>query len=286
MFTGTLGRISLIVVMVLTFSFGILLIAVWSVDDALRYEPSLSVGLIDVSSSTAKSVMIFDVESGTEIASLNSTEVLPIASVTKLLSAAVFYEHAPLEATTSITWSDLETYGEAGRLRYAQEYTYRGLLYPLLLESSNDAATTMLRVYPSLLDQMNEFVAQQGLASTTFSDTSGLGDGNVSTAYELSLLVQAIYQKEPHIFDITNLTQFIGDHTGWMNNNPLVAENGFKGGKHGFTESAHRTGVVFFDEVLASGHTRKIGYVVLGTDDLKGDIAFLRDQIQKNVRVK
>jgi D-alanyl-D-alanine carboxypeptidase len=284
MFKTTLGRISIFVVMAATFSFGILLIAVWSVDDALRYEPSLKIGVFDTAAPSASAFMVFDVESGTEIASKNSTEVLPIASVTKLVTASVFYATAPLEATTTITWTDLNTYGDAGRLKIHEEYTYRGLLYPLLLESSNDAAAAMLRVVPTLLPKMDEWVKVLSLTHTHFADTSGLSAENVSTAYELSILARALYQKEPHIFDITSLTQFIGPHTGWMNNNPLVSEEGFIGGKHGYTEAANRTAVVFFDEKLATGHIRKIGYVLLGSSDLKKDTAFLRTEVQKNVR--
>lgn len=286
MLRGTFGKISLVVIMVLTFSFGILLIAFWSVDDALRYEPVLSVGVVQVASSTAKSVMIFDIESGTEIASKNSTEVLPIASVTKLAAASAFYAHAPLEATTTITWADLNTYGEAGRLKFGQVYSYRGLLYPLLLESSNDAAASMLRVHSTLLDEMNENARMLSLAHTKFEDTSGLSEGNVSTAYELSLLARALYQQEPHIFDITSLTQYIGEHTGWMNNDPLVAVQGFRGGKHGYTEASNRTAVVFIEETLASGHVRQIGYVLLGSDNLVEDMAYLREQVQGNVRME
>jgi D-alanyl-D-alanine endopeptidase (penicillin-binding protein 7) len=284
MFKTTLGRISILVVMAVTFSFGILLIAVWSVDDALRYEPSLKIGIIDATKPSAAAFMVFDVESGTEIASKNSTEALPIASVTKLVTASVFYAAAPLEATTTITWPDLNTYGDAGRLKIHEEYTYRGLLYPLLLESSNDAAAAMLRVMPTLLPKMEEWIKVLSLTQTHFEDTSGLSDKNVSTAYELSILARALYQKEPHIFDITSLTQFIGPHTGWMNNNPLVAEEGFMGGKHGYTEAANKTAVVFFNEKLATGHMRTIGYVLLGSNNLKEDVSFLRAEVQKNVR--
>jgi hypothetical protein len=69
-----------------------------------------------------------------------------------------------------------------------------------------------------------------------------------------------------------------------MNNNPFIADATYKGGKHGFTYSANRTAVSFFEEILASGNTRTIGYVLLGSDDLRSDMELLRQAVRANVR--
>lgn len=286
MFTTTLGRITIATIVVFTFLVGIFMIAAWSVNDAIFHTPELYVGEIDVFQTSAKAVEIFDVETGTPIASKNATEVLPIASITKLLTASVFYETATLEATTTITWGDVNTYGDAGRLQYYDQYSYRELLFPLLLESSNDAAVAMLRVEPTLLEKMNDYALGLNLVNTKFEDTSGLSAQNVSTAYELSILVRKLYMEHPHIFDITRLSQYLGTHTGWLNNNPLVHETEYRGGKHGFTLEAHKTDVAFFEETLASGHKRLIGYVVLGSENIPADIALLRTEVQKDVTLQ
>jgi len=283
MFTTTLGRITVFFVVSATFGLGMLLIAAWTVKDAFEYSPQLRVGLLDVSDTTATAVMVFDVDSGTEIASKNSTQALPIASVTKLVTAAIFYRGADLSGTTTITWADVNTYGDAGRIHAYEEYSNRELLFPLLLESSNDAASAMLRVYPELLSEANAYVQELGLTQTLFEDPSGLSEQNVSTAYELSLLARDIFLRHSHIIDITRLPQYIGTHTGWLNNNPLITEDGYFGGKHGFTEAANRTTVAFFKETLASGHTRTIGYVILGSQNVPNDVLLLREQVQKNV---
>lgn len=284
MFTTTLGRITLVAVMAATFGFGVLLVAVWSVEDALYYKPQLYAENFTVPEVSARALAVFDVHSGTEIAAKNAAEVLPIASITKLLTASIFYDETNLGATTSITWQDINTEGEAGRLHAYEVYTNRGLMYPLLLESSNDAAAVMLRVAPELQVKMQEYAASLGLVETVLDDTSGLSDKNVSTAHELSILLKALYEKEPHIFDITQLPLFIGKHTGWMNNSPFVHEEGYIGGKHGFTYAANRTAAVIFDETLPNGRIRTIGYILLGSDDLASDIALLRAEVQKSVR--
>lgn len=283
----TLGRTSVLLVMLCTFCTGLFLIALWTVDDAITPTvPVLTVGTIDTAKPSAVSVFVFDVETGTEIASKDSEKILPIASITKLFTAVLFYTHTNLDATTSISWTDIATEGTAGRLNAFEEYTHRGLMYPSLLESSNDASVAMLRVDPELLPQMNEYAQSNGGVNTVFADTSGLSDKNVSTAYELSKLVLPIFKEQQHIFDITRLKQFIGPHTGWLNNNPLVHEEGYRGGKHGFTYSAQRTAVAFFDEKIEGDESRTIGYILLGSTDLKNDIALLRSEIQAKVSVQ
>ncbi len=283
MFKTALGRITILFIVIVAFCFGMLLIAAWSVEDALNYTPQLSVSSFDATASDAAAFVVFDLQSGTEIASRNASELRPIASLTKLVAASVFYEHADMLASTTITLADVQTESSAGRLAYGEEYGYHELLYPLLLESSNDAASVMLRVEPELLSLMNAYAESLGASNTYFSDTSGLSAENVSTAYELALIARDLYGKEPHIYDITRLPQYIGTHTGWLNNNPFVNEEGYVGGKHGYTYEANRTGISFFNEVLQNGAVRTIGYVVLGSADLHTDVAALREEVHKSV---
>ncbi len=123
-----------------------------------------------------------------------------------------------------------------------------------------------------------------GLSSVAFGDASGLSDENKANAYDLAQLARHIRNDFPHVLDITQLPQYIGTHTGWVNNNPFITDPAYRGGKHGFTYSANRTAVAFFDETLAGGAVRTIGYVLLGSDDLQADMALLRTAIQQNVR--
>jgi D-alanyl-D-alanine carboxypeptidase len=286
MLTTVLGRVTIAAIVALSFAAGIFLVALWSVHDAIYYEPALKVAYFSIDSVGAQSAIIFDQATGEVIAEKNSTAVRPIASVTKLLTAAMFYEHADLDATTSIAWSDVNTEGAAGRLHANEVYGYRELLFPLLLESSNDAASAMLRIEPDLLTQMRAYAASLGLSQTAFADPSGLSKENVSTASELAILARALYEREPHIFDITRLDLYIGTHTGWLNNDPMEKKEGFAGGKHGYTEEADRTGIAFFTEHLESGQDRTIGYVLLGSEDLSADIDALRAGVRSHVRME
>ena len=279
------GRVTLFTVLVTALSFGVFAFVFFHAAEVHTYnELQLHVTVIDTSLVSAQSLVAFDLETGTILTAKEADTVFPIASITKLITAALTHEADVLEATTTIVGADLASEGKAGKLALGQTYSLRELLYPLLLESSNDAAATFARVEPDLLERMHTFVTNAGATKTQFGDTSGLSDGNVSTAAELAVLTKKIYTQYPHIFDITQLDQFIGTYTGWGNNNPLVTEDGYEGGKHGFTESAGKTVVAIFNERLASGTERKVGYVLLQSDNLKTDIRILREAVRSNVR--
>lgn len=227
---------------------------------------------------------IFDPGNGGLLVSHNAEEVYPIASVTKLSAAAAAESLGWLDATTTVTVGDIEAEGRAGKLAAGDVYRYRELLFPLLLESSNDAAATIERTdREALLLRMNERAKTVGTQNTRFVDASGLSDQNVSTARDLAMLTSQLYKDHPFVFDVTTLSQYIGTETGWVNNSPVVHQDNYLGGKHGYTEAARRTIVAIFDEEFATGR-RQVGYVVLGSEDLDADISRLRAFVAESVR--
>lgn len=225
---------------------------------------------------------VFNVTSGAVIMSSHESMVVPIASIAKLFAGAAVVSTVNLNATTSITRTDLEAHGKAGKLSYGDEYSYQELLFPLLLESSNDAAATINRsLGTTLLTSMNALRKDVGAFDTLFTDSSGFDDGTVSTAYDLQLLLTSIYKNQPHIFDITVLSHYIGSQTGWMNNNPFAHDEGYLGGKHGYTIAAGRTAVALFDEEI-NGRTYTVGYIILGSTNLKEDMEKLRSSVKNS----
>ena len=222
---------------------------------------------------------VFDMKTGVVLASSNDTIVVPIASIAKLFTGATVVSTVNLHATTSINWTDLEAEGDAGKLSYGDEYSYQELLFPLLLESSNDAAATINRSAGKiLLTNMNVMSKDVGALDTVFTDPSGFDDNTVSTAHDLQLLLTSVYYNQPRIFDITVLPQYIGTQAGWMNNNPFANDKGYRGGKHGYTTAAKRTAVAIFDEEI-DGRPVTIGYIILGSENLKADMEKLRASV-------
>jgi len=139
---------------------------------------------------------IYDFESGKMLVSNNAEETLPIASITKLATASVLISKYDLAATASVVESDVLADGRSGNLRVGEDYTYRDLIFPLLLESSNDAAEFYSRVTDdSLVLEMNNLAEKLNLTKTNFADSSGLLDFNTSSVRDLQNLMRYIYQE-------------------------------------------------------------------------------------------
>jgi len=251
--------------------------------ETIDTNPELRVTATSQPALSAKSWLIMDLESGTEVGSFNSSQPLPIASITKLFTAAAFKEHTNLFGTTTVTYEDVATEGRSGKLAAGELYPYHELVQALLVESSNDAATTIARADDLVLERMNEYPHELGFTQTQFADPSGLSDKNTSTAYELAMLTRYLWKLDPYLFDVSNMEQIIGTHTGWINNNPFINLAGYKGGKHGFTNEANRTAVAIFSDT-PNDQARDFLYVLLGSDDLTEDMATLRAYVEANVR--
>ncbi|MCA9360841.1 D-alanyl-D-alanine carboxypeptidase [Candidatus Nomurabacteria bacterium] len=216
---------------------------------------------------------VFDVETGEILFGKNIDEELPIASVTKLFTASAVLDSDKIEDEITITFNDVATEGRAGKLVPGQIYKIRDLIFPLLLESSNDAAAALERN-----------IGQIPFGDKVLADASGLSDKNIATVDELAHEVSRVYKDAPYVFDVTKLKQSIGDQTGWMNNSPVRDLPGYMGGKHGYTEAANRTLVAVFTEVSLSD--KELGYVILGSDNIRADVEKLRSFVENSVHLE
>lgn len=234
---------------------------------------------------SAQAFAIFDVESGEVLLAENTDAVLPIASVTKLITAATLVKNTDLTETGTVTMADVLTLGEAGQLTAGDVYSYRDLLFPLLLESSNDAAAFFEReTKGEVVKEMNQLAAALGMEETSFTDASGLNDSNVSTVADLMTFLTYLVEEEPYVLDITTLKQYVGPYSGHLNNNPVIGSD-YQGGKHGYTVAANRTLVALFEEDFGEDK-RTLGYVLLGSEDLAADTTKLRNFVAKEVTFK
>lgn len=244
--------------------------------------PQFSVATTTVTPS-ALAYAVFDTATGEVLFSHDADTPHPIASVTKLFAAVAIFESFDPESTTTITVADVAGEGEAGKLHPREIYSYRELLFPLLLESSNDAALALEHATKGAIVPAMQTVARTyGATTATFADASGLSAQNTASAADLMHFVRATNTTYPFVYDIGQLPQYIGAYTGWMNNNPVAATPDFRGGKHGYTAAAGRTLVAQFDESFTAGR-RTIGYVILGSDDLRADTAVLRAVVRDSV---
>ncbi len=225
---------------------------------------------------------IFDVETGEVLVEQNADAVLPIASVTKLVAASALMKNDILKEEGVVTAADVAADGRAGKLVPGNQYTYRELLFPLLLESSNDAAAVFMRATKGeVLKDMGALALKLQMKETVFADVSGLSDKNVSSVSDLGKFLTYLAKEDKRTLDITRLEQYVGPHTGWINNSP-VKDKSYRGGKHGYTLAANRTLVALFAEEFES-ESRVLGYIILGSGDLASDTALLRTFTSKAV---
>jgi D-alanyl-D-alanine carboxypeptidase len=207
------------------------------------------------SSSAAISALAYSVESldkGNVLLEKDASKPLPIASVTKLITAVVALNLFRDTDTITITGKMLDTEGDTGHLRLEEKYRISEILYPMLLVSSNDAAEAISQSYDSshgkgaFVGAMNGWVKSIGALHTSFRDASGLSPQNVSTAHDLSLITKWIKENKPLIFDITlTKAKTIRTHT-WINPTHFLNLSSYSGGKNGFIPEARLTNVSIF----------------------------------------
>lgn len=149
-----------------------------------------------VSSSAA---LVLDQTSGTPLFQKNAQSVVPIASITKLMTAMVVLDSQPnLQAPVSISEDDVDTLrGSRSRLNVGTVLPRQQALLLALMSSENRAAHALARHYPGGLDAfvtaMNRKAMELGMHDTRFQDPTGLTSNNVSTARDLAKMVAAAH---------------------------------------------------------------------------------------------
>jgi D-alanyl-D-alanine endopeptidase (penicillin-binding protein 7) len=128
--------------------------------------------------------------------------VLPIASITKLMTAMVVLESAqPLDEELTITQDDVDTEkGSRSRLRVGTQLSREEMLHLALMASENRAANALGRHYPdglpAFVAAMNRKARELGMLDTHYVEPTGLSSKNQSSAKDLATLVKAAYEHE------------------------------------------------------------------------------------------
>ncbi|SMC66934.1 serine hydrolase [Polynucleobacter kasalickyi] len=128
----------------------------------------------------------------------NANAILPIASITKLMTAmTVLDSHLNLDETLKINDEDVAIYHKS-RLVKGTELTRREALLLALMSSENRAAYTLGRNYPggidAFMDALNRKAKEIGMSHSSFQDPTGLTSKNVSSPEDLALMVHAASQ--------------------------------------------------------------------------------------------
>lgn len=200
---------------------------------------------------SARSAVLIDASSGAVLFEKNSSERLPMASTTKIMTALIILEKMQLDEVVSVPKEATLVEGSSIYLRENEEITVETLLYGLLLESGNDAAHTLAVAcsgsIEAFADEMNKKAARLGLQNTSFKNPHGLtAEGHYTTAYELARITGEA-MKNPVFCKIVSTQKMLapsldGELTRlFLNHNKLLKYyDGAVGVKTGYTEAAGR----------------------------------------------
>lgn len=247
----------------------------------------------DLPKLSAESYLVGDIETGEIIMQKNEDEEFPIASVSKLMTAVVAKESLDIHRYATVSQGSYNTYGSEGELKLGEKILLSDLMYPLLIESSNDAAEVIANDYgrDAFLILMNQKAATIGMTHTSYEDPSGLSPDNKSSVVDLFRLGKYIKENHPDIFDMTRVKQYSTLKHSWKNLNAMLSYENFAGGKNGFIDQAKKTTVATFeipftisDEDGAKKIERRtFAIVLLRSDDRNADITSLLKYIKSYV---
>jgi serine-type D-Ala-D-Ala endopeptidase (penicillin-binding protein 7) len=174
-------------------------------------EPDLDAATLRRLKLRSAAALVVELDEGQLLYAKNTDAVMPIASITKLMTAMVVLDaNLPLEEPISIEPADIDTLkGTRSRLKVGMTLTRRELLKLALMASENRAASALARSsaggLPAFVQAMNRKAPDLGMHDTRFLDATGLNPGNVSTAQDLAMMVNAGYQY-PLIREFTTST--------------------------------------------------------------------------------
>jgi len=173
---------------------------------------------LDLKSSVA---YVIDQDTNEVLVSKNDQAVLPIASITKLMTGVVISEaRLSMDESITITQDDVDTEkGSSSRLKVGTRLTRGELLHLSLMASENRAAHALGRTHPgglqAFVDLMNAKAAALGMRDTLYIEPTGLSSKNQSSAKDLATLVSLAYQ-DPILRELSTSPSHkveVGKHT-------------------------------------------------------------------------
>ena len=185
---------------------------------------------LDLNSSVA---FVVDQDSGEVLFSKNESAVLPIASLTKLMTGLVIADaNLPMDEMITITQDDVDTYkGSRSRLAVGTALSRGEMMHLALMSSENRAAHALGRTFPGGMQQfvklMNSKAQDLGMKDTRYVEPTGLLSWNQSSARDLATLVSVAYQR-PILRELSTSPSYelaVGQRTLQYNNSNRLISN-------------------------------------------------------------
>lgn len=245
---------------------------------------------------SAKSYLIADLDSGFVFAEKDRQRQLPISSLAKLMIAVIVAEKIDLRKSILVTLEMLEAYGlTKGLVAGASFYPFE-LFYPLLIESSDNAAEVLSYFLgrEKTIKLMNEKTEAILMENTKFVDPSGESNQNISTAEDLFYLARYILNARPMFLKISKGEEvwtfgLQNRFKNLENKNIFFEHPDFLGGKTGYIKASQSTGVFIFRFPLKDGKERRIAIILLNSEavqdypvNLEKDVKTILNWLKEN----
>lgn len=243
---------------------------------------------------SAKAVLIKDPVSKEILYTKNGTATLPIASLTKLLTALVVKDRASLEEMVEIKPEDINVPPYKTNLQPPEKVLVKDLLEAMLVASANDAAEALARHVggstENFVSLMNRKARQLKMLHTSFQNPVGFDDKNhYSTAEDLSILVEEfvkdsdlmniVGQKQAHFFSLDK-----GLEHRFVSTNKLLRNPEVLGIKTGYTNEAKGNIIIMVDPSETKSDLERYYFIILGSDNREADAEMLIDFVENNFR--
>ena len=233
----------------------------------------------------ADAAYALDLTSNTPLYKKNEHDNLPIASLTKLMTAYIILEEEELDSVVTVSTNAAQTEGSQIWLAAGETIEVESLLYGLLIQSGNDCAVALAEFNAGseviFINKMNQKARLLGLTETYFTSASGLDDQGYSTTQDLARLSMYLL-KNDCIREITSLPEATITGTFGYPTHELTSTNellgsylNVKGLKTGKTPAAGECLITVAEN--HAGH--EILTVILGSDDRFGETKLMLDWI-------
>ena len=237
----------------------------------------------NISPITAKAYIVANLESGNIILEKNARMRLPVASMSKLITAIEAIDKYSTSSEIVLNLESVKDIPDPYNFIDGDKFTVEDLLYPLLLNSSNIAAEIIASSTDrkDFMDNMSSYAWEIGMPDTYFADPSGISPYNASTAFDFFALARYLYKSRPDILDITKTAKMelatTTEHGYYQftSIHPFVYNSTFIGGKTGHTKEAKDTMLSIF-----MVKNQPIAIIVLSSDDRRKDTSYLLGKVQ------
>ncbi|HEY8519220.1 MAG TPA: D-alanyl-D-alanine carboxypeptidase family protein [Gammaproteobacteria bacterium] len=209
----------------------------------------------------AKSYILIDYATGTTLAESNADEPLPIASLTKLMTAYVVFEalrdgRIALDDQVLVSEKAWRMRGSRMFIEVNTHVAVEDLILGLIVQSGNDASVALAEhvagSVPAFVELMNAAAERLGMTRTTYANTHGLpAPGAASTARDQAILARALIAEFPEYYPWYSLREFTYNGIRQYNRNRLLARDPSVDG-------------------LKTGHTNAAGYCLVSSAQRDG----------------